>query len=548
MSGPVCYLARADRGGRLARVRLIRAGAGDESVHDLPAEGDDALAVRTGVEAAARWIADELARAQGAGPRTLRLLVLDADGARCEWLSAPGVDEPVVAAAMAQAEGLSATADGVGSASAAPTGGPWAPPTTDEWTLQALGARAAPRPARTDAGDAAQRLAVLSVPDVPARLLVDALDDMGVAVERALSLWHAAALAWDAPAPASADGPEVVAAVAPVVGIVLIDPASARLLWCWSRGGELQAAGSMRVPAGEDQLVRLAADDAARLATDWLAWSAQLGVAPARLVVLAPPLGPGGDPTALSAPELGAALGRAWPGASIDLAQHEDPVGATLSRLARADAAPAEATADRRRSLVGLSGRPGRAHKALYRWAFVGLTAGALALAAVASQAYSAAGALRAQAAQSRRELSERIVAAAPPKSAIEQATAQDSPASYLAELVRRERERADPTDALERPVPVLQELNAISFVLGTPDLEIRDLQFNALNVYIDLLVPDTQTADFIKEALDNSVDTSCTWTRQISAQSAAEGKLAMTLIGEWRKRPPAPAPGRSGP
>lgn len=297
------------------------------------------------------------------------------------------------------------------------------------------------------AGDAPatrkRRLAVLSIPDAPVRVFLDELDRLKIDAGAVLSLWHTIAAAWDPGRPtrdgsrpdASTNGHSTVADSAqPVTATVLIEP-SGRLLWSWSASGDLLAAGSMKLrvhhrvssaaaasagsgdagtlalmdleqhpssPAehgarriagtgtldasGEQAVVDVSAAQIGRLTMDWLAWSAQLGLTPDRIVCM------GADAEAISATgdpvSLAQSLAEAWPGATVDVVSHRDPIGATLSRvrmlpnLGAPQASPAAAGPDRpaarpamnpQAGLVQLSGRAGRADRSLYRWVALGI-------------------------------------------------------------------------------------------------------------------------------------------------------------------------------
>ncbi len=237
----------------------------------------------------------------------------------------------------------------------------------------------------------------------------------------------------------------VISTSEPVSAVVLLDPAG-RLCWAWSRGGRLIAAGSQRLrtlelakaapsmPMGDDEVLtgarRLAGVDAlpgvaggggaggagrvggvggsggatmggetslmlevsrfdaGRVTGEWLAWAAQLGVAPARIVCLGPDqiVATGlGDGAGLAA--VGQALTRSWPGAGAAAIEHDDPVLATLGRLAGSDADGPDAEsaeADGGRMLMELSSRPGKLSRAMHWWLALCGLGGAAALCVLA--------------------------------------------------------------------------------------------------------------------------------------------------------------------
>lgn len=545
MSGLVCYLGRADRGDRLVQVRLV--GAGSEQVWEGSPAADDPAGVLSQAAEAAAWVAQ---RARESGGE-VGLLCLDVDGATCGWLTAPSTDPDVVAAAMAQ--GSAWGGDGQGS-------GPWAPATVADSSLQALAAPTKterrsllPRRGRPEQGaDAGERLAVLAVPDVLGRVFTDDLDDRGVSVGRAVSLWHAMAMAWDPAGPRAGDslrgGGEVVATSETVTAVVLIDPAG-RLVWCWSVQGELMAGGTIRLAAdrGEDgPAVRIGAPEVARLTADWLSWTVQLGRAPQRIVCLGPETGGNGAADVLTPAALGAALGQSWPGATVDLAVHDDPVGATLARLA---ARPLAADpGDPRRALVGLSGRPGRVHRSAYRWASLAVLAMALALLGVGWKAWGAASSAKEARVQARAAMVDTATTLAPPGSnQVSAAKAADTPRLYLEEQLRSRRQSLDPTGGLDPAKPILAELETLSFVLGTSEIQIDSISLMSAGVTLYLWVPDTATGEAVKSGLDSVSNSMVEWGPLNFSPTGRgkEGMKSVSILGQW-KQPAGRRPGAS--
>src|SRR5262249_47416078 len=153
------------------------------------------------------------------------------------------------------------------------------------------------RKRKTFVDETPPRLSVLAVPDTLARLVVDALDDRGVELRHASSLWHAMALAWDPASPmmsqsASTNG--ALDAAAPVTRLVRIEPESGRIIWCGCRAAELLAGGVVMTSPAGDGVARLGRAEIGRLAADWLGWSVQLGAAPSRIIGVVPRMGEGG--------------------------------------------------------------------------------------------------------------------------------------------------------------------------------------------------------------------------------------------------------------
>lgn len=540
MSGRVCYLGRADRGDTLALVRLVTVNG--EETWEGPAPGEDPAEVRQRIADAAAWTAERAVR--GDGPRgEVAVLCVDVEGSTCAWLTAPSADTSVVAAAMAQ--GGEWGGDGSSSSS-------WMSATTTEASLQAL----APPPDRAKRNGKptahAQKLAVLAVPDVSARLFIDALDDQNVYVDRAVSLWHALALAWDPAGPVAGGrmrGERVVASSAPVTGIVVVDPAG-RMVWSWSRAGELLAAGTIRlIQDGREAgaAVVVGQPESARLTADWIAWSLQLGIAPARVVCVGPETAEG--PGALTQQELGLALGKLWPGATVDLAIHDDPIGATLHRLAGMDDESA-APADGRAGLLDLSRRPGRAHRAVYRWASLAILAGAAALFGVAWKGFAAARTANAKSQELHEQIQEKVAALVPPKSDLDRARVQDAPMDYLNDQISRKRAALSLPAGIATPKPLLQELETLSYVLGTKDSELDSLDLLSSGAVLTVAVPDTKTGEDLFGALNEIQGSHLEWRQPNFGQTGHSnhvGKPQMvTFYGKWKTETPgAPTGGK---
>ncbi len=541
MTARVCYLSRADRGARIAAARVVGGRLDEQWV--LSGTENGAADPLAEVAQAAAWVGDRLAQGDEGGGRRLRFLCLDADGARCSWLTAPSADAKVVAAAMFQ--GDAGGAEGEGEARSTGGGGAWDDLTTGEATLQAL-ATPEGRPRRrrrgADAGgpQAGRRLAAMAVPDVTARLFLDALDDRGVSADAVVSIWHALGAAWDpgGAAGASVGGlreDRVVATATPPSAIVVIDP-EGRLIWSWSRAGELLAAGTIRlVGRGGSTVedgVRIADADVGRLTADWLAWAAQLGVVPSRIVCIGP--GVKGGVPGLTPERLGEALGRAWPGATVDLAVHDDPIGATLHRLADLPAHGPQGVEDPRTGLVPLSNRPARVHRSLLRWAALALLLGAAGLVGVAWRAWAAASEIRARAAQAREETDAAIVAVLP-------AAARDAwPEKLLEGELAKLRAARDAGKDIDAAKPILQELDVISAVL-TPDTKPESITLLNTNAMVSVTVPSLEAGNDLVESIKSIGGSSCDW-REGEFTSMGD-KYRFHLVGAWR----VPAAGKGG-
>lgn len=387
---------------------------------------------RETVAALARWTAQHLAQSPG---RPDLLIVLDADGAACGWLSADSEEQRVVSAAVREA----LTNDEEDSASSLGWMTGQAP--GRDTSVQALVDVARPRAQRakgTDAPPARPRVGLLAVCDVTVRLLLDELDKLGVPVRRVTTLWHAMA-ALSAGAQRAGDRAATDRALDEAPGltsasVMLLEP-QGRLLWAWGSGAGLLCAGhahlresldqppaepfpqprpgarasALRISRGADAgdttevepndadegqpppqaagVVEVTRADVGRLVTDWIGWSIQLGVSPQRISVVGTPTvtcsGLEFDlPEMTGVAAVAAGVGRAWPGAAVSASLSTDPIGDLLRALVDAEASDqrlpgAAMAADPRLSVLDLSARPGRGSRKLHLWGGLALVAAA---------------------------------------------------------------------------------------------------------------------------------------------------------------------------
>lgn len=516
MSARVAYLERGERGVVARRVRLV--GQRSDEVFELPASGSDQL----DISAAALWLGEHLPK-DSPRERALDLLCLDGEGLACAWVNTPSADASVVRA-MALS-GLTAEGEGGASVLGVYAGNPM------ESTLQPLGVDAAGAGAgagkRNKSGTdgsggagARRRMGVLAGSDLAGRLLVDALDARGLGVGAACSLWHALARAWD---PAAGTSPGEAAATI-TTGVVIVEPgAMPRLHWVWSRHGELLAGGCARVTPGSAGAPRLHAADAARVSAEWLAWAAQLGLSPSRVIVVVPEA----DPEGVSTAEFGAGIGRAWPSAAVDLAVDPDPIGATLARCATAiDAAreggrePTEEMSTRGTGgLSALSARPGRQHRRLHLWGAGAIAALAAALGVGAYRVGQHAAELKSQAAAVERSWRDELSTLrlpAPPVPGME--------LDYLNEEISKRERELSPPEAGEATMPLREELETISLVVGLEDVELTELTMSpTLGAKVVVTVSDLARAEDLYDALTRVGGSALgAWTRQFNEVKTA--------------------------
>ncbi|MBS0197661.1 MAG: hypothetical protein JSR77_12980 [Planctomycetes bacterium] len=468
----------------------------------------------------AAWIAEQLAGTRNTS--SLSMLVLDVEGSGCSWLSAPSSD-PQVLAAVARFGGASQGDSETGGGRVSATLEYYAPTAMDS-SIQSLSmnGHAAPKERRRK-GTAAHhthRMPVLAMTDVPARLLIDALDGRGIPVESVASLWHALAQAWDPAwsATPKSDDPLTADAGAYVTGVIVADPAG-RLVWAWCRGGKLLVAGSMRVRmnavAGGDpnqpaaSVLQFGPDESARLVAEWLAWAAQTGFAPARIVCVMPE-----DDGGAAASAFGEALAKAWPNATIDAALHADPLGATLARLAsRVEQTPQTAALPTGTdSLVDLSFRRGRDHRRLFVWSAAAIAALAGALGIWAWRLGSVAKSTREAAAvteeQWRALVKQHYPAAFTGAGVIDPIREVELEADRLGKKVK-------PPERLEFAKPVLEELEVVSMVLGNQDYALESVNFDNSRAQFTLIANSTQDAADVEDALKSIAGSAVSWAME---------------------------------
>lgn len=508
MTAPVCYLVRADRGARLVGLRIVNRD--DEATWqsaqvDVPDAASDA-------RAAAEWLAERLSQ----NGRSISRLILDSDGGLCSWVSAADTSEPVLRALIERP--FDAEESVVGSRF---------PELPGETALQPL--IGTPGGSKRTAGEESGRVPVLAMPVVPARMLVDELDRLGIRVGAVEALWQACALAWDPAAAASLGGSHaerVVADATPTFATILLDPAG-RIVWSWSRAGSLVAGGSLRIltdratdtapeviERGRTRLALVGQDDIARLGVEWLAWSLQLGTAPSRVLIVGEPSEGG-----LSAAQVGSSLTERWPEATVDFVREQDPVGATLTRLVDRDARPHPGIAE-------LTNRPGRAHRAMYRWGAVALLCGAGVLGALSWRILISAGTIRDQSSTITRMYTDLCS---------EEGLALPTAMLDLDALIETERKSRISAGDLPPPLPVLQELEALSFVISSEQITLRDLTISPLSITLKVEVSQTAEYEALAQAIRSVSGSTVEWRETLNPRNNV---VEVTFTGSWPRSP----------
>ncbi len=518
----MCYIERTGGGQRIARAQLVTAGGVAQWE-----QKDDASAVDQARKAAS-WIAHQLAQTDR--PRVLDLLCVDTDGGVCTWLDAPAHEPAILVAALRQGDDLNAAS--LGSAML-----PWQSLTAmDDATIQALG----------EPGHAGgQRVAAMGLPDASVRVVLDALDDLNIVVQRVISIWNAMAMVWDPAEHVDQDDPLVVTASSSVRAVVMLDPAG-RLIWCWSHCEKLIACGSARLALSHDLEVDnqqiqqtdndqpqhmpiLSEADIGRLMTDWLGWSSQLGVAPSRILCLGPmpSLGDDDSRTRLSAARIGKALGERWAGASVDLVLEPDPVGVTLDRLCVRDRTLGDA--DEARVLVGLSHRSGRAHRSLYRWGAMLIVLLGILFIVGGVRRFQVAALARESAGKIQSRLIETLQAKAP------EAAFSTYPGDELQKLINKLSPAAmTQSDSELRYVPIMEELATISLVVARPDVTLKKIDLRREIAMFTVSVPSTAAGESLIRAMDDIAGSHVRWTGNIESNRRGQDERTVRFTGTW--------------
>lgn len=491
MSDRICYIRRTDRGAALRGLRLV--GGHTDDTWQAGTSTDPSL-ITESINEGARWIRDRLNA--NSKSRTLSVLCLDTNGAVCSWIKPEDADASLLNDAIA---GNADEHD---------------PDSLEPEIHSGIGERLPMLPlelgfefldqTQTSTGS---RSAVMASPDIPGRLLKDELDAMGIKIGCFTSIWHAIAHSWDPGTGNPAHSAErIVSSDAPISATIILDADAGRLVWTWSRQGQLITGGSARIQTHPDQQARLPivrSEDIARLCSDWLGWSSQLGVAPSRVIFVGNPAQINNPaissdstseeneppkPLGLNAPQIGAAISRAWPEATIDLIEHDDPIGETLAKLANGQR-------DGLISLNQLTNRPGRTHRSMYRWAALALFAISTTILLMAYQLLSQAGDINSQTdgLNNQRltvlnEYNPELV-----RSLI--------PSNNLQTKLNQMRRNQGPLRNT-RAKPILEELETISYVFGVPGIEIETIKLNNTTATVTVRVDDIAQAEQINQSL----------------------------------------------
>jgi len=489
----------------LSWLRLLADGADETWRAPAPEDEQNPPPLRELAAAAADWLVPRLRGAR------LGLVALDIAESRCLWISTPTREPAVVAAAVRQRRSEWGDQDGA-SELIQPLVGPDgdAAPAS---TLESLPLLRYFAPGRATAAAGASA-AVLEPPDAAVKLWLDALDARGVRVGEVASLWHLAARR-SAGTGADQTSP-------PVLATVLAD--ESRLVWAWGQGGALLAAGHSSLPsrAGAPAAAPSAVESngrpdhraaaAGRLALDWLTWSAQLGLAPARVEVLAPEPEPFVE-----------VIRRAWPEADAGGVPAPDPAREVLAPAAEHPSAERDA----RRAAPALAQRPSRPHRRVYRLAALAIALVAVAVAGLGWRAQRAAARdveLRRDYVQRGREL---VASVAPGY--------EDAPdlgaalQSYYAQIKKDNPPLEVPPD----PKPIFDELRRlISAAAPIAGVTVNRIDLDERTSSAQFRIASYADGERLISDLDNDQNAGVEWSDRVNGTPP---NLVQRLTGVWR-------------
>lgn len=528
MSTRAAYIARIDSGERLAMVRLLGPRS-DQSWLVEHIETDASLdRVLLDVQSAVTWLADRMSDTRS---RTIDLLCLDAEGLRCTWIDAATPDDRIARAALRARSDTSWN----------PTAG-WSPTgeTTDAFSFHLLHGQSN---GTAGAGHSPMRKGVIAANDALTRLLLDTLDEQGLVAHRVMTLPQAMAQAWDPDSivRSRTAGNNGIAGNSAIAGqldhhstmvsaVVVVDPAG-RLVWTWSRAGQVACFGTLAAPVrSDDEGVRLTRNLASRITADWLAWSVQIGMTPDRIVVLGPsspvPFRPGEDTaqSMLSLGEFGAAISASWNNASCDVVPVDDPIGQTLDRVV---VAMEQGVSSRQLpAMDSIERRPSRAHRSMRRWLAVAGMILAIALVGVGARAQSHARTIRESG------IKHRADAVREAKEILPDLDGSFARTDLEGRIQKMTVQKAD-TSIAKMP-PILSELENILYgVTSLPDPEIESIQFTSFGVAMKVTLPNLAAYDDLRSMFTGEgFPTEVNW-ETITPRTAGD-KQSVSMNGRW--------------
>ena len=231
---------------------------------------------------------------------------------------------------------------------------------------------------------------------------------------------------------------------------------------------------------------------------------------------------------------LGECVSTVWPGATADIAMEDDPVAHVLARFA--DALGDGTVSSSQPGLQQLQHRPGKPHRAMYRWAAAAIAVAALGMGAAAYRIHGSAKVASSKADEARTAWRAKAGELSPAiNDGIFASPAYDAKMVADLRLALDTRRRAVAPIAITPQKPILRELETLSYVLGNPDYEVRKISLSPLSVTIDLVVPDTAAYEELINSLERIAGSAIAqWNQTPRAQGNG---VRVTLNGEWARQ-----------
>ena len=118
-------------------------------------------------------------------------------------------------------------------------------------------------------------------------------------------------------------------------------------------------------------------------------------------------------------------------------------------------------------------------------------------------------------------------------------AMASDNPRSYLESQIELKKKSSAPDTGLPPPRPILAELESLSFVLGTDEIEIEEIQLSESLQQASVWVADTKVAEALKDSLDHVANDYCDWALNFSTGGRTKTNMQLVwLEGHWKQKP----------
>jgi hypothetical protein len=81
--------------------------------------------------------------------------------------------------------------------------------------------------------------------------------------------------------------------------------------------------------------------------------------------------------------------------------------------------------------------------------------------------------------------------------------------------------------------MPVMQELDTVSFLIGNPAFELRDLSIGQLNATFTVIVPSIEQYEDLREGLKSIGGSRVNWTANANAERGSD-RVRVRCSGQW--------------